>query len=406
MKQLIRNVRIATMEDGYGLIDQGAVLVDGERIAWVGQESSLPDEHRRGIESELDGNGRLLTPGLIDCHTHLVYGGNRAREFELRLQGADYETIARAGGGILSTVSATREASEQALFESAAQRLQQLMGEGVTCVEIKSGYGLDLETEMKMLRVARTLSEQFPVTVAPTFLGAHALPPEFKDDADGYIDEVCKRMMPAIQSENLAGAVDIFCENIGFTPAQTRRVFECAKSLGFEVKIHAEQLSDQQGASLAAEFQALSADHLEYLSDDGIRAMQKAGTVATLLPGAFYFLRETRLPPIDALRKAGVPMAIATDSNPGTSPTTSLLLMLNMAATLFRLTPLECLQGVTVNGARALGLERNLGTVAAKKQADLVLWNVGDPAELTYNFGANPCYRIFRKGQQTGPGSD
>ena len=402
MKQLIRNVRIATMQDGYGLIDQGALLVDEDTIAWVGDESALPAGSRDGIEAELDGGGRLLTPGLIDCHTHLVYGGNRAREFELRLQGADYETIARAGGGILSTVSATRKASEQELFDSAAGRLCQLMREGVTCVEIKSGYGLDLETEMKMLRVARALAEHYPVTIAPTFLGAHALPPEFRDDADGYIDEVCRHMMPAIKADKLANAVDIFCENIGFTQVQTRKVFESAKSLGFDVKIHAEQLSDQEGARLAAEFQALSADHLEYLSDSGIAAMKEAGTVAVLLPGAFYFLRETRLPPIDALRNAGVPMALATDSNPGTSPTTSLLLMLNMAATLFRLTPLECLQGVTVNGARALGMERNLGTLEPGKQADLVLWNVADPAELAYNFGTNPCYRIFRKGQEAG----
>ena len=335
----------------------------------------------------------------MDCHTHLVYAGSRAREFELRLQGATYEEIARQGGGIRSTVSATREADEQALFEQSAPRLDALLQEGVTTVEIKSGYGLDLDTELRMLRVARKLGEKFPVTVMPTFLGAHALPPEYEDRPDDYIEFVCSQVLPQVASQKLAVAVDAFCENIGFTPAQTQRVFKAAKNLGLAIKLHAEQLTDLQGAALAARYQALSADHLEYVSKSGVQAMAKNDTVAVLLPGAFYFLRETKLPPVDLLRRHGVPIALSTDCNPGSSPAVSLLLMLNMACTLFRLTPEEALAGVTRNGARALGLQDRIGTLEPGKDADFVIWDIPEPAELAYRIGANPMKHVVRKGR-------
>jgi imidazolonepropionase len=335
---------------------------------------------------------------LVDCHTHLVYGGQRAREFELRLQGASYEDIARAGGGIRATVAATRSASADLLFSSARERALALMAEGVTTVEIKSGYGLDVWHEARCLRVARRLGAELPLTVRATCLSAHALPAEFEGRADDYIDAVCA-WLPALHAEKLVDAVDAFCDHIAFSPAQTRRVFEAARRLGLPVKLHAEQLSDQGGARLAAEFAALSCDHLEHLSDDGVAAMAAAGSVAVLLPGAYYFLRETRLPPLAALRRAGVPIALATDHNPGSSPTLSPLLMLNMACTLFRMTPEEALRGMTVNGARALGLS-DRGRLQAGLRADFAVWNLEHPNELSYWFGRNPCVRVVQGGQE------
>jgi imidazolonepropionase len=347
-----------------------------------------------GLQADLEVNlhGALLTPGLIDAHTHLVYGGNRAAEFEQRLQGASYEDIARAGGGIRSTVAATRAASDDELFHSAAQRAQALMAEGVTTVEIKSGYGLSQAHEARCLAVARRLGAELPFTVRTTSLGAHALPPEFTGRADDYISEVCA-WLPSQHGAGLVDAVDVFCDHIAFTPAQTARVFEAASALGLPVKLHAEQLSDQGGAALAARYGALSCDHLEHLSAAGVAAMQQAGTVAMLLPGAFYFLRETRLPPIQALREAGVPMAIATDHNPGSSPCLSLLLMINMACTLLRLTPEEAWRGVTVHAARALGLA-DRGRLAAGQRADMVVWDASHPRELAYRFGHQPRPRV------------
>lgn len=397
--QLWTHARVATMQAGaapYGLIEDGALAVEDGRIAWVGPRADVPAEFR-GAQQH-DAGGRLLTPGLVDCHTHLVYGGNRAGEFEARLNGASYEQIARAGGGIVSTVRATRAADEPALLAQSRRRLHALLAEGVTTIEIKSGYGLSLDAEAKCLRVARALGQLERVTVRTTFLGAHALPPEFQGRADAYVDEVC-RMMGELQHAGLVDAVDAFCESIGFSPAQTHRVFDAARRLGLPVKLHAEQLSDSGGAALAAEYGALSCDHLEWLSDEGALAMARAGTVAVLLPGAFYFLRETRLPPVALLREAGVPMAVATDCNPGTSPCTSLLLMLNMACTLFRLTPEEALAGVTRHAAAALGLA-DRGVLAAGQRADFVLWDVDHPAELSYAMGLNPCRAVYVEGRE------
>ncbi len=395
------DLRLATMVAGtgaaYGAVEDGAIAVRGGRIAWVGPREALPAGTAHA--PAYSGGGRWVTPGLIDCHTHLVYGGSRAREFELRLEGASYEEIARAGGGILSTVDATRAASDEALYRSAVPRLRALVAEGVTTLEIKSGYGLDRDAELKSLRVARRLGETHPVDVVTTFLGAHALPPEYRDRADAYIDFVCGEALPAAVEAGLVDAVDAFCERIGFSAQQVARVFEAAQALGLPVKLHAEQLSDQGGAELAARYRALSADHLEYVSEAGIRALRAAGTVAVLLPGAFYFLRESQLPPIERLRAAGVPMAVATDSNPGTSPACSLLLMLNMACTLFRLTPEEALAGVTRNAARALGLDASRGTLEAGKAADFVLWDIEHPAELAYRFGFNPCHQVVKAGR-------
>lgn len=380
------NARVATMQGAeLGLIDRGALAVTGDRIAWVGPMDKLPADVKRG--EQFDCAGALLTPGLIDCHTHLVFAGNRAGEFEMRLNGASYEAIARAGGGIFSTVRLTREADEAELFRQAEPRVHALMNEGVTTIEIKSGYGLNIETELKMLRVARQLGERNALTVRTTFLGAHAVPPEFSGRADAYVDLVCDEMLPAVVAEGLGDAVDAFCDNIGFTQAQTRRIFEAARRHHLPVKLHAEQLSDQQGAVLAAEFGALSADHLEYLDERGVRALANSGTVAVLLPGAFYFLRETQLPPIAALREHNVPIAVASDLNPGTSPIVSLLANMHMAATLFRLTPIEILRGVTVNAARALGLEKGRGTLAAGLRADFCVWDIAAPAELCYWMG-------------------
>ncbi|HEX2011131.1 MAG TPA: imidazolonepropionase [Roseateles sp.] len=385
---LWRNARLVTLagaEPWGGLLEQrGAVLTEGERILWAGPEAQLPTV--AGLAAEHDLGGAVVTPGLIDCHTHLVYGGQRAREFELRLQGAGYEEIARAGGGIRSTVTATRATDEAELQRLAQRRLDVLIAEGVTTVEIKSGYGLDLASEARCLRAARALRG---AEVRATYLGAHALPPEFQGRQDDYVEAVCA-WMPALQREGLVDAVDAFCEGIGFTPAQTRLVFETAQRLGLPVKLHAEQLSDQGGTQLACEFKALSCDHLEYLSSAGVQAMAAAGTVAVLLPGAYYFLRESVVPPVAQLRAADVPIAISTDHNPGTSPTLSLLLMLNMACTLFRLTPEEALRGVTVNAARALGLAADRGRLAAGQRADFCVWDVEHPNELSYYFGRNP----------------
>ncbi|MBW1954372.1 MAG: imidazolonepropionase [Deltaproteobacteria bacterium] len=400
IEDLYLNARLATMVPGdepYGAVQDGALAVSGGKILYAGPRNRLPDAFRAAARTR-DTGGAWITPGLIDCHTHLVYGGSRAKEFELRLKGATYEAIARAGGGILSTVKATRELNEETLLEQSARRLKPLLAEGVTAVEIKSGYGLDLETELRMLRVARRLGEEYPVTVRTTFLGAHALPPEYEGRSDAYIDLVCREVLPRVAEEELADAVDGFCETIAFTPVQVERVFETARKLGLPVKLHAEQLSDQGGAALAARYSALSADHLEYASEDGVRAMAGAGTSAVLLPGAFYFLRETRLPPVDHLRRHGVPIALATDMNPGSSPAGSLLLMLNMACTLFRLTPEEALAGVTRNAARALGLAGRLGTLEAEKDADFVLWDIEEPAELAYRFGFNPCTGVVKAG--------
>ncbi|HEY6087335.1 MAG TPA: imidazolonepropionase [Burkholderiaceae bacterium] len=397
MNTLWRNARLTTLAapSGWGLVEQGALLVEGQRLCWVGDARGLPAG--LVVDAEHDLGGALVTPGLVDCHTHLVYGGQRAREFEMRLEGASYEDIALAGGGIRSTVSATRAADDQSLFSAALGRARALMAEGVTTVEIKSGYGLSLEHEARCLRVARRLGSEMSLTVRTTCLAAHALPPEFDGRANDYIDAVCG-WLPALQAEGLVDAVDAFCDRIAFTPAQTRRVFEAAREHHLPVKLHAEQLSDQGGAALAAEFGALSCDHLEYLSDTGVQAMAHAGTIAVLLPGAFYFLREAKLPPIAALRAASVPIAIATDHNPGSSPTLSPLLMLNMACTLFRLTPEEALRGMTVNGARALGLQ-DRGSLSAGKRADFVVWPHEHPNELAYWFGRRVAPRVVIGGE-------
>lgn len=385
----------------------GAIVVADGRIVWLGAHAALPDTYRHLPRH--DAGGAWITPGLVDCHTHLVYGGQRADEFAMRLAGASYEEIARAGGGIVSTVRATREADEDTLFAQAAGRLRPLLAEGVTAIEIKSGYGLSLDAERKQLRVARRLGTAFGVTVHTTFLGAHALPPEYAGRADDYIDLVCDTMLPALAGEGLVDAVDAFCEGIGFSPAQTRRVFEAAARHGLPVKLHAEQLSNLGGAALAASHQALSADHLEHLDEAGVRAMAAAGTVAVLLPGAYYFLRDTHLPPLALLREHGVRIALATDHNPGTSPTTSLLLMMNMACTLFRMTVPEVLAGVTTHAAHALGAADRHGTLAAGRVADFVLWQVATPAELAYWFGRNPCAAVVRQGRiyptETGAGA-
>lgn len=387
----------ADADQPYGLIEDAALVVEAGVLRWVGRRSDLPPELAARCEQRRDGGGALITPGLIDCHSHLVYGGDRSHEFEQRLNGASYQDIARQGGGINSTVRASRSASHAELKAQSMLRLQQLLAEGVTTLEIKSGYGLALEHERKLLQVARELGLENAVSVRTTFLGAHAVPPEFAGRSDDYVDEV-QRMLALLHAEGLVDAVDAFCEHIGFSVTQTRRVFEAARQLGLPVKLHAEQLSDSGGAELAASFAALSCDHLEWLSEAGAQAMARAGTVAVLLPGAFYFLRETRLPPVDLLRRHQVPIAIATDCNPGTSPCSSLLLMLNMACTLFALTPLEALAGVTRNAAQALGL-RDRGVLAPGLRADFVLWDVQHPAQLSYALGANPCRQTVIQGQ-------
>jgi len=396
--RLWHNARLATMRNDLpdpGVIEHGLIAACDGRIVYAGADSDFPRD-ADAIE-RIDCAGRWITPGLVDCHNHLVFGGNRADEFELRLKGASYGEIAGAGGGIVSTVKATRAASEEKLVASALPRLDALISEGVTTIEIKSGYGLNIETEMRQLSAARALGRIRRVTVRTTFLGAHALPPEAAGDRDRYIDLVCREMLPAVARAGLADAVDAFMESIAFSRDQTARVFQAAKTLGLPVKLHADQLSDLGGASLAAEFSALSADHLEHSDETGIAAMAKTGTVAVLLPGAFYFLRDTVRPPIELFRTHGVNMALATDCNPGTSPLTSLLLAMNMGATLFRLTVAECLAGVTREGARALGMLADTGTIEAGKWCDLAIWDIERPAELVYRIGFNPLHdRVWR----------
>jgi imidazolonepropionase len=394
---LVTGGHLATMAGGeaYGAVRDGAIAIADGRIAWIGAERDLP---RDALSARtLDAAGGWITPGLVDCHTHLVYAGNRSGEFEARLNGASYAEIARAGGGINATVVAVRRSTAEALVEESRPRLAALAAEGVTTVEIKSGYGLDTANERKLLVAARTLAAACGVEIRTTLLAAHTVPPEFADRRAAYVDLICREMVPALAKERLADAVDAFCETIGFTPDETRRVFAAARAAGLAVKLHADQLSDSGGAALAAEFGALSADHLEYASEGGLAAMARAGTVAVLLPGAFYALRETRVPPIAAMRALGVPLAVATDCNPGTSPVTSLLLMLNMACTLFGLTPAEALAGATRHAARALGLA-DRGVLAAGMRADLVLWDIAEPAELSYRIGGNPCAGLVRSG--------
>ncbi len=395
---LVTGAHLATMTGGalYGAVRDGALGIVGDRIAWVGTARDLPRDVRAACT--VDAHGRWLTPGLIDCHTHLVYAGNRADEFEARQRGASYADIAKGGGGILATVRATRAASASELIRESEPRLAALAAEGVATVEIKSGYGLDTASELRMLDAAKKLAAALGLDVRTTLLAAHAVPPEYSGRTDAYIDVVCRETIPAAAAAGLADAVDVFCETIGFTPRETRRVFEAARVHALPVKLHADQLSDSGGAALAAEFGALSADHLEYTADTGVAAMARAGTSAVLLPGAFYALRETRRPPVAVLRARGVPIAIATDCNPGTSPAGSLLLMMNMACTLFDLTPEEALAGTTRNAARALGLA-DRGTLAAGQRADLALWDIATPAELSYRIGGNPCAGVIRAGR-------
>ena len=391
------NARLATLTGpGLGIVEHGTVAANNGRIVYAGPAADAP----RFDASEItDCEGRWITPGLIDCHTHLVYAGDRAREFEMRLAGASYEEIARAGGGIVSTVRSTRAASEDELIASALPRLDTLIGEGLCSIEIKSGYGLSLGDELKMLRAARALADRRAVRVTATFLSAHALPPEAGGDKGRYINLVCDEMIPVVAREHLADAVDAFCETIAFTPEQTMQVFEAAQKHGLKIKLHADQLSNGGGAALAARYHALSADHLEHTDEAGVAAMAKAGTTAVLLPGAFYFLRETKLPPLDVLRKHRVPLAIATDNNPGTSPVTSLLLTMNMAATCFRMTVEECIAGVTREGARAAGLLSQTGMLETGKHCDLAIWNVESLAELVYRIGYNPLHARIWNGR-------
>ena len=392
---LLTNLTVATMAPDavdYGLLDDASIVIKDRQIAWVGRAAECPNGFSELPSRSLA--GRLVTPALIDCHTHIVHGGNRAREFEMRLKGASYEEIARAGGGIVSTVTATREASEEELLKSALRLADSLIAEGATCIEVKSGYGLDQDTELKMLRTARKIADMRPLRVVTTFLGAHAVPPEYTGRDRAYIDEVCIPALRAAHAEGLVDAVDGFCEGIAFQPDQIARVFDVAKELGLPVKLHAEQLSNLGGAKLAASYGALSADHIEYLDEDGVAAMAKANTTAVILPGAYYTLRETQKPPVAALREMGVSMALATDANPGSSPLTSLLLTMNMGCTLFRMTPEEALAGVTRNAARALGLS-DCGTIEVGKRADLAVWDVAHPSELAYRIGFNPLFKRF-----------
>jgi imidazolonepropionase len=397
----IDNVHILTMDKSiaapYGLLEHYAVGIADGKIVWLGDGTTATAIKAHQV---IDGKGQFLSPGLIDCHNHLVFAGSRAHEFEQRLNGVSYAEIARQGGGILATVKATRAATEDELFELACGRARALIKEGVTTIEVKSGYGLDLQTESKMLRVARKLGQTLPCHVQTSFLGAHALPPEYKDNADAYIDWICTEVLPAIAEQGLADAVDGFCEGIGFTPQQIQRVFNKAQELNLPVKLHAEQLSDLGGATLVADYHGLSADHLEYLSAAGIAAMAQSTTVAVLLPGAFYTLSETKLPPIADLRSAGVDLAIGSDYNPGSSPICSLKLMLHMACTLFKLTPEEALAGVTRNAAKALGLD-NKGTIQIGQDADLCLWNISHPAELAYTYGVNPLTAVWQAGEES-----
>ena len=389
---LFKNAAIATMtsQGSYGLIECGALFIRDGKIDWVGKASEIPSEFLHSKSEDLE--GRLVTPGLIDCHTHIVYGGNRAVEFEMRLNGASYEDVARAGGGIISTVSETRLSSIEDLVKDSLPRVDQLISEGVTLIEVKSGYGLDRETELNMLRAARQIQSERPIRVVTTFLGAHAVPPEYKDDPDTYIDTICIPTLHDANSEGLVDSVDAFCENIAFDVDQVERVFQSAKKMGLPVKVHSEQLSHMGGTKLAADYRALSADHIEYANAQDAKALSIAGTVAVLLPGAFYTLRETQLPPLLDLRNEKVPIAIATDCNPGSSPMTSILLTMNMACTLFQMTPQETLAGVTKNAAKALG-RKDSGTIEIGNRADLCIWDVKHPAELSYRIGFNPLHR-------------
>ena len=395
---LFTNATLAGVDDesGYGLRDDFALLVEDDRIAWLGPMTACPEASDCEI---IDCENQLLTPGLVDCHTHVVYGGDRADEFEQRLEGASYTEIAAAGGGIASTVKATRAASADELFEQALPRVRQLMNEGVTTLEVKSGYGLDCDNEIKMLRVAGRLETELGLRVRKTFLGAHSLPPEFNGRSDDYIALVCDEMLPRAHAEGLVDAVDVFIESVAFSVAQGERVLARARELGLPVKAHVEQLSDQGGAVMATGLGALSVDHLEYLNSDDVASLAQAGTVAVLLPGAFYFLREQQLPPITALREQRVPIALASDANPGSSPVHSLLLIMNMACTLFRLTPAEALRGVTLNAARALGMADEIGSLETGKRADIVIWDVDRPSLLSYRVGMNPCRAVMQAGQ-------
>lgn len=398
MKCLWQHCHVATLVGArYSIIEDAAIVTDGPLTAWIGPRNECPTAD---IDATHDLQGRWITPGLIDCHTHAVFGGDRSGEFEQRLQGVSYSEIAKAGGGIASTVRATREASEQELLDGARKRITSLIREGVTTLEVKSGYGLDVENEAKMLRAARRLGDVLPVSIRTTCLAAHALPPEFAGQPDAYIDHVCRTMLPALAKQGLVDAVDAFCENIAFNTDQVARVFDAAKALGLPVKLHAEQLSSQGGATLAARYKALSADHLEYMTAEDVAAMAAAGIVAVLLPGAFYLLRETQLPPVQALREHGVAMAVASDLNPGTSPALSLRLMMNMACTLFRLTPEEALAGVTIHAARALGLQDSHGSLEVGKVADFIAWDITRPAELAYWLGGDLPKRIIRHGEE------
>ncbi|HYB09139.1 MAG TPA: imidazolonepropionase [Alphaproteobacteria bacterium] len=395
------NASVATMEpegSPYGIVRDGAIAAAGGRIAFAGARSSLPGRPEDLAREVIDCKHAWITPGLVDCHTHIVFGGNRAHEFELRLKGASYEEIARAGGGIRSTVAATRAASEDELYRAARGRIARSMAEGVTTLEIKSGYGLSTEHEIKMLRVARRLGRDLALDIVTTFLGAHAVPPEYEGRQRDYVALVCRDMIPAVASERLADAADAFCEKIAFTPEETAAVFESARSHGLPIKLHADQLSDLGGAALAARFKALSADHLEYTSEAGVEALSASKTVAVLLPGAFYYLRERQHPPLDALRRHNVPIALASDCNPGSSPALSLLLMLNLACTLFRMTPEEALAGVTRSGATALGLGQDRGRLAVGMRADMAVWQIDHPAELAYWLGNNPCIAVVKDG--------
>lgn len=395
-QRVLTNAKLATLTEtgeSYGLIEDGALVIEDGKICWCGKGLNLPERYSDWPHEDLQ--GRLVTPGLIDCHTHVVFGGDRAREFEMRLEGASYEEVARAGGGIVSTVKATREASEDELLQLALPRVDALIAEGVTSLEIKSGYGLDRDTELRMLRAARRIAVERPVNVRTSFLGAHAIPPEFKNRPDDYLKEVCLPALEAAHAEGLVDAVDGFCEGIAFSPEQIALVFDKARALGIPVKLHAEQLSNLGGTALAASYGALSADHLEYLDEAGVKAMASSGSVAVLLPGAFYTLHETQQPPLDLLRQHKVPVALATDCNPGSSPLASLLLTMNMGCTLFRITPEEALAGVTREAAKALGLN-DQGTLKAGNRADLAVWNVRHPAELSYRIGFNALEkRIF-----------
>ncbi|MGY5809592.1 imidazolonepropionase [Rhizobium sp. LEGMi198b] len=398
--RLWRNARLATLREdgpGLGIVEKGAILTKGGRILFAGSESDAPEI---GDAETIDLEGRWVTPGLVDCHTHIVHGGNRAREFEMRLEGASYEEIARAGGGIVSSVNATRALSVNDLIATALPRLDTLLAEGVTTIEVKSGYGLSIESELKMLQAARALEDARPVRVVTSYLAAHATPADYKGRNDDYISDVVLPGLEQAHAKGLADAVDGFCEGIAFSPAEIARVFDLAKSLGIPVKLHAEQLSNLGGAKLAASYGALSADHVEYLDEDGVKAMADAGTVAVLLPGAFYAIHEKQKPPVKALREAGVPISIATDCNPGTSPLTSMLLTMNMAATLFGLTVEECIAGATREGARALGLLSKTGTLEAGKSADFAIWNIESPAELVYRIGFNPLHARIFKGER------